>query len=805
LICFVWPFFFSCHNHGGDLKISQGNKVRQEAHSKYNIFAVAEEVDLDTESNGRWSQPNESGRVEWSMQIKEEAASLNFGFREFVLPPSAKLLICDSANKNCQEFGATKSTKHHFEMWTPILKGGLAHFKLSLDQDERDLLRFRISTINKGLKREDVLRASSQDCLIDVLCADEFPQIENWNSEIQSVGLISIEGTRLCTGVLLNNVRQDFTPYFLTARHCGITAENAASVVVHWNYENTICRFGKENNENEGDGSLATFNSGATFLADLQRSDFTLLQLNEDVVDDANAYFAGWSASAESPIDVTTIHHANTEEKRITFGSGKTSITRHFGQDVDTKLDHIKVSSWEVSSTSGGSSGAPLFDANHRVVGQLHGGLAACGNEESDWFGRFHTSWEGDSIPERQLRAWLDPDGSGLQELDGVWNEIGQLALQISILQLNDLICAGDETASIQINIANGNGPFRYSIDGGENFQTENVFDDLGGGVYSVLVRDANDNTSAIVPFFISDPDEIQINFTQVYNQLSLEVIGGVAPYLFTYNGDITFDSTFNNVPQGNNTFSLIDANGCSVEASIELSYNEFQSQLEISKPISCHDAEDGEVVIQHTGTVGPYKYQLNNGPVSESNRFANLRPGNYSGRVIDSLGNIAVTVVIELAAPELLGADLLQVEENIIVQVNGGVAPYTFSYNNNKFVESNQFSVADGIGVIIVKDSNNCEIEIVNTITSLDTGVSQYELDLYPNPSTGIIWLKDAHNILNFLVINTQGKVVKSGKFSKNNSDVQFLEITNLGSGIYYFRANMRDGKAKVLKFIII
>ena len=469
LICLVCSFFFSCHNDGAR-KIKPTEKVRLETNSKYNVFASAEYVDLDTESSGRWSSSKDPERIVWSFQIRKDASSLNFGFSEFVLPPSAELLICDRENNNCQEFYPTQNSKHHLEMWTPILKSGTANFRLSLNKQERDLLRLRLSTINKGFKRESSLRSSAQECLIDVMCVDEFPQIENWGREIQSVGLISIEGTRLCTGVLLNNVRQDFTPYFLTARHCGINADNAASVVIHWNYENTICRYGNTNNKEEGDGSLATFNSGATFLADLQRSDFTLLQLNEDVVDDAKAYFAGWSASPEVPTDVTTIHHANTEEKRITFGSGKTSITRHFGQDIDSSLDHIKVNSWAISSTSGGSSGGPLFDANHRVVGQLHGGLAACGNEESDWFGRFYTSWVGDSIPERQLKTWLDPDGSGVQELDGVWDELAPLALQISILQMNELICAGDMTASIQVNIGNGNGPFRYSIDGGENF-----------------------------------------------------------------------------------------------------------------------------------------------------------------------------------------------------------------------------------------------------------------------------------------------------------------------------------------------
>ena len=806
LVCCVWPFFFSCHNQQGTYEVIPNEKVRQQNHSKYTEFANTLSVNLDTESFGNWFPADEPGKIEWKAQIEEHASSLNFGFSEFVLPPSAKVLICNSHNEKCQEFLPRKNVNHSLEMWTPILKGGVANFKISIDERDRKYLKFRISTINRGSINEDEKILDAEECLIDVLCLDDFPQIENWEKEIQSVGLISIEGTRLCTGVLLNNVRGDFTPYFLTARHCGINAENAGSVVVHWNYENTSCRFGMENNKEEGNGDLSVFNSGATFLADLQRSDFTLLRLNDDVVPEANAYFAGWSAKTETPTDVTTIHHANTEEKRITFGSGETSVTRHFGEDVDPNLDHIKVDQWAISSTSGGSSGAPLFDANHRVVGQLHGGLAACGNEESDWFGRFHTSWEGDSIPERQLRSWLDPDDLGIEEIDGIWNDLAPLALQISILQTNELICAGDMTAIIQVNIANGNGPYRYSIDGGESFQNENVFENLGGGVFSVLVRDADDNTSAIVPFFINEPPAIQINYNQLYNQLILDVSGGLPPFLYTYNGDITFDPIFNNLPQGNNTFSIIDANGCSAEVSIEVSYDAFQSQLIVEKEITCHDSQDGILVIQHSGTAGPYTYQLNNGPLSQVNRFENLLPGNYSARVIDSLGNTSVTVLVELIAPAILKAELLQIEENISVIVDGGVAPYMFSYNGGEFIESNQFSETEDVDIILVRDANGCEIELLNVFTTASEQALSIDFDLYPNPNyTGVIWLKNAKNILRYSITDTHGKVMKTDDFLEHQMGPFSIGIGNFSSGVYFFQAHLIDGKSKILKFIVL
>jgi len=70
-----------------------------------------------------------------------------------------------------------------------------------------------------------------------------------------------------------------------------------------------------------------------------------------------------------------------------------------------------------LGTTEGGSSGSPIFNDDHRIVGQLHGGYAACGNDLSDWYGRIFTSWEGDGTPETRLRDYLDPAGTGVMFL----------------------------------------------------------------------------------------------------------------------------------------------------------------------------------------------------------------------------------------------------------------------------------------------------------------------------------------------------------------------------------------------------
>ena len=772
--------------------------------NKANIFAVAELVDVNTKDYGKWIASSDSGYIEWVYMIKRNgASSLNFGFSEFVLPATATLSICGSRGSACQEFSSKIGTDHHLQLWTPILKGNVAYLKLKVLASEKNALRFRLDSINKGIKKDE-LKSSSQSCLIDIACTEDYPQINDFAAEIQSVGLITIEGTRICSGVLLNNVREDFTPYFLTARHCGINEQNAASVVVHWNYHNSSCRLGQESNKLEGDGSLSQFNSGATFLSDLQRSDFTLLRLNDRVIEEANAFFAGWDARSDAPINVTTIHHANTEEKRITFGSGPTSITRHFGDEVDQSLDHIKVENWNISSTAGGSSGAPLFDDAHRVVGQLHGGLASCGNQESDWFGRFHTGWVGDGKPNRQLKFWLDPDQTGLEVIDGIHDGLNPLALQIDASQISTVNCFGDSTGAILINIFNGAAPYSYSIDGGETYQSEALFQNLAAGLYTLVVRDVNKNTSGNILYEIVQPQQIFFDSETNYNQVTLSVSGGTPPFLFSHNGSISLDPLFTDLPNGVNTFEVTDGNGCTETLIVNLNYSVLQAKINIAQNISCSDSQDGKISVTHSGTIGPYKFQLNNGPLSESNVFTELAPGLFTATVLDGIGNIVNTQTILLEAPLPISAELIQVEENVSVSVTGGTPPYLFMYDDGIFIDDNQFKISSEVSVISIMDANGCVFTLMNIFTSVDPGGLAGDIHLFPNPvQDQLIVNLGVEQMSAYSINNISGKQISSARFAYPVASQFIINTTGLSAGIYFVNTTFLSGKYKRLKFI--
>jgi hypothetical protein len=122
----------------------------------------------------------------------------------------------------------------HGELWTPVVLADDIIVQVMVPKAGADELRLELTAINVGYRAfGEMLPDKSGACNVDVIC----PEGDNWRNEIPTVAVISTGGSLFCTGFMVNNVRQDMTPYFMTANHCGISSGNAASLVVYWNFQ----------------------------------------------------------------------------------------------------------------------------------------------------------------------------------------------------------------------------------------------------------------------------------------------------------------------------------------------------------------------------------------------------------------------------------------------------------------------------------------------------------------------------------------------------------------------------------------
>ncbi len=412
-------------------------------------FAHPFDVDINPSQSGHWEYLNDSAI--WRIVIESPTAhSVNLGFSEFYLPQGGALFIYDFYAKMKTNAFTPADNEEHEQLWTPIIASDKIVIEVNIPKDKIEELKLQLSYVNHDFL--DIQKSSTGSCHIDVNCAAEngYPEIGAFRNQIRSVGLFTLSGTSVCSGFLVNNTRQDCTPYFMTAFHCNLNQSNAPSIVTYWNYENSTCRTpGSIASAEAGDGRFESFNSGATWRAGWRDSDFVLVEFDDEVPQAAKAYFAGWDINNNPPDRAVMIHHPNLEEKRISFAEANL-FTGIWGLETAPipNGNHLVLDHWDQGSTEEGSSGAPLFNRQGLVVGQLHGGLASCENQEYDAFGRLFSSWTGGGTPSTRLKDWLDPDGTGRVQLPGK-----NCIFDISLSENNISKCASEGFFSIDIQV----------------------------------------------------------------------------------------------------------------------------------------------------------------------------------------------------------------------------------------------------------------------------------------------------------------------------------------------------------------
>ncbi|MFK7921731.1 MAG: proprotein convertase P-domain-containing protein [Bacteroidia bacterium] len=383
-------------------------------------FAVSLPVSINPSTHGTWEDLG-NGQLMWRMRVfSAKAKSLNLGFTDFYMPLGGTMRLYSPDMNTIQGPFSPADNESHGQLWTPIVNGEELVIEVVLPVNVKNQLLLHLGYVNHDFLGFGLRLSGS--CNLDVNCglADGFGIVDEYRDIIRSVGVYGLNGNTFCTGFLINNTGNDCRPFFMTANHCGLNNGNAASMVVYWNFENSTCRQPLSGaSGGNGDGQLNQFNSGAIYRAGWAGSDFALVELDDEVPTEYLPFFAGFDATNGATGDsVIGIHHPATDEKRISFEFDPTNIGDDNG-NATPNGNYVIVNDWDIGTTEGGSSGSPLFNKQKRVIGQLLGGGAACGNNLEDIYGWVHRSWTGGGSANSRLQDWLDPGNTGLMTMDG--------------------------------------------------------------------------------------------------------------------------------------------------------------------------------------------------------------------------------------------------------------------------------------------------------------------------------------------------------------------------------------------------
>ena len=371
-------------------------------------FAVPVPVSLSPGTAGTWFDLAGGSRA-WRLRIGAPGArNLNLALGRFAPAPGARVWLYspDGGTVLGPYTGADRNAAGG--LWTPIVPGD--ELVLELEQPAAGPPTIlAVTGVQRGFRDLAPTPAKQGACNVDVAC----PAGDGWRDQIRAVARISIAGSWLCTGQLVNNTALDDIPYFLTAQHCVTTPDRAPTVVVYWDYQAPACGM-------LAGGSLAHTQSGASWVASspwIDGSDFTLLRLDRRPDPTFDVYFAGWDARGFTPSGGVAIHHPQGAVKAISVDENPLEAVDYYG----TGPNQWRVGQWELGTTEGGSSGACVFDpASGLCVGTLTTGSASCQLPSGfDIFGRFDAHFDRGGNPGGRLRDWLDPIGAGVLSLPG--------------------------------------------------------------------------------------------------------------------------------------------------------------------------------------------------------------------------------------------------------------------------------------------------------------------------------------------------------------------------------------------------
>lgn len=329
----------------------------------------------------------------WVLKLEsEKAEGYQFIFSKFNIPEKGELFIYNEDKSMLLGAFTSANNRDDNTFLTQYINGNIVYVEYiePIGAKSEIYLEKLVYIFEKNF-REDKGPFSdgngAASCQINTSC----PEGKGYDIEIKSTVIIlekkSFLGSDywgICSGALINdgnNYQIRKNPLLFSSNHCYEDKDNKLSDINNWvflfRHEGLFC------NSNGSEIGKSTTKSalGARVIArdvGSKSNDFLLLELKNTIDDIAkfDIAYAGYDMHSWfvepgnflSPL--TNIHHPKGDIKKISI-SEKPAVSTGWNKAGD---DH-----WDVTMTKGfssepGSSGSPLFDANHKVIGVCHGG-----------------------------------------------------------------------------------------------------------------------------------------------------------------------------------------------------------------------------------------------------------------------------------------------------------------------------------------------------------------------------------------------------------------------------------------------
>ncbi|MFM9057347.1 MAG: gliding motility-associated C-terminal domain-containing protein [Bacteroidota bacterium] len=297
-----------------------------------------------------------------------------------------------------------------------------------------------------------------------------------------------------------------------------------------------------------------------------------------------------------------------------------------------------------------------------------------------------------------------------------------------AVTVVSNLLCAGDQTGSIDLQISGGTPGYITTWSSGtfsEDLQS------IAAGTYSVAISDANGCTT-VQSALVSEPAILACSTNPVDvscfggsdGSISATVSGGTAPYQYSWNSTIS-GPALNGISAGTYTVVVTDGNGCTSDQSTAVTQPTELLVAGTAQDLTCYANQSGRIDIGVNGGISPYLFNWSNGTAIQD--LVGVAAGTYQVLVTDANACTATQTFVVNEPPDLvstlIGNDVSchgLADGTATLLVTGGTQAYAITWNTGQN-QAVLTGLTAGTYTALVTDANGCTVSSTLEITQPD------------------------------------------------------------------------------------
>ncbi len=289
--------------------------------------------------------------------------------------------------------------------------------------------------------------------------------------------------------------------------------------------------------------------------------------------------------------------------------------------------------------------------------------------------------------------------------------------------------CTSGSTGTLVANVSGGTPNYSYSWS--NSAATPSITD--VAGTYAVTVTDAQSCTATGSGTITINAVSIAFDPPVITNatcggsngSITVSTTGGTNPVTYTWSNGLPNGSTQTGLAANTYSVTATDNNGCSVSAQYTVtSTNGISFGPAVVTDATCVD--DGSIVVTVVGATDPITYAWSNS-LPNNDTVTGLGSGVYTVTATDANGCTASASYsinkgpgITFNSPVIENSNCGQSNGSIVVSVNGGTNPITYTWSNPLPSNDTVTGLAAGTYDVTATDANGCSVTASYTITDI-------------------------------------------------------------------------------------